>query len=30
LTTPNGTITRATTPFDVGALFEALAIRSSY
>jgi len=26
---PNGTITRATTPFDVGALFEALAIRSS-
>ena len=29
LTTPNGTITRATTPFDVGALFEALAIRSS-
>ena len=27
---PNGTITRATTPFDVGALFEALAIRSSY
>jgi choice-of-anchor A domain-containing protein/uncharacterized repeat protein (TIGR01451 family) len=30
LTTPNGTITRATTPFDVGALFEALAIRSSF
>ena len=27
---PNGTITRATTPFDVGALFEALAIRSSF
>ncbi len=26
---PNGTLTRATTPFDVGALFEALAIRSS-
>ena len=27
---PNGTLTRATTPFDVGALFEALAIRSSF
>ena len=30
LTTPNGTITRATTPFDVGALFAALGIRSSF
>ena len=30
LTTPNGTITKAAPPFDVGALFEALAIRSSF
>jgi choice-of-anchor A domain-containing protein len=27
---PNGTLTRATTPFDVGALFAALSIRSSF